>query len=108
MVEQTHALIRIQTAESFLSLNDLAIAAALQPRRVEQFVSCGLLEPSAETRFGPLFSPSSIDRLRRILCLKRDLGINLAGMAVVSDLREKIESLQREMTRLRSDLQAVD
>jgi MerR family transcriptional regulator, heat shock protein HspR len=108
MVEQTRARVRVRTERSFLSLDDLAIATALHPKRVEQFVSFGLLEPSAETGSGPLFSPSSVDRIRPILRLKRDLGINRAGIAVVLDMRERIEKLQSERMRLRRHLETVD
>jgi hypothetical protein len=56
MVEQTHALIHVRTQRSFLSLDDLAIATALHPRTIEQFVSFGLLEPSV-TRVLPPPAP---------------------------------------------------
>jgi MerR family transcriptional regulator/heat shock protein HspR len=48
-----------------------------------------------------LFPRSSLERLRRILRLRRDLEINLAGIAAVLDMRERIESLQKEVQRLR-------
>ena len=56
----------------------------------------------------PLFPRSSLERLRRIVRLSRDLGINLAGIAAVLDMRERIESLQKEVERLRGQLRPVE
>jgi MerR family transcriptional regulator, heat shock protein HspR len=67
-----------------------------------------LIEPTASTRSGPLFHRSSLERLRRITRLRRDLGINLAGIAAVLDMRERIESLQKEVARLRGRLQRAE
>jgi MerR family transcriptional regulator, heat shock protein HspR len=51
-----------------------------------------------------MFPRSSLERLLRIVRLSRDLGINLAGIAAVLDMRERIESLQKEVERLRGRL----
>jgi len=84
-----------------LSIDDLARAVSMSPSRIAKFVGVGLIEPCTKTRSDPLFSASSLDRLRRILRLSRDLGVNLAGAAVISDMRERIVSLQSELLRLR-------
>ena len=55
----------------------------------------GLIEPAIRTWSGPMFPRSSLERLRRIARLSRDLGINLAGIAAVLDMRERIESLRK-------------
>jgi DNA-binding transcriptional MerR regulator len=73
----------------------------MSPDRIAKFVGVGLIEPCTKTRSGRLFSASSLDRLRRILRLRRDLGVNLAGAAVISDMRERIVSLQAELLRRR-------
>src|SRR3981189_4000396 len=73
------ALVLWRTANSLLTLKDLADAAALHPKRVEKFLAFGLIEPSAETSSGPLFSASSVERLRRIVGLRRDLWRTMVG-----------------------------
>ena len=72
----------------------------MQPERVRKFIAVGLIEPSRQTLSGPLFRRSSLERLLRIMRLRRDLGINLAGIAAVLDMRERIEILQKEVERL--------
>src|SRR5260370_2176954 len=101
MVDGTRALQRTRAASSPLSIDDLARAVSMRPERIAKFVGVGLIERSTKTRSGPLFSASSLERLRRILRLRRDLGVNLAGAAVISDMRECIVSLQAELLRLR-------
>jgi DNA-binding transcriptional MerR regulator len=101
VTNNSQPLILWRSANSLLSIEDLANAAYLHPRRVQKFVHLGLLEPSAESGSGPLFPVSSVDRLQRILRLKRDLGINFSGIAVVLELRERIENLQNELRSLR-------
>jgi MerR family transcriptional regulator/heat shock protein HspR len=88
-------------SHSLVSVEQLAKAASLRPESVRKLVDVGLIEPSCQTWSGPLFPRSSLERLRRILRLRHDLGINLAGIAAVLDMRERIESLQREVQRLR-------
>ncbi len=85
---------------SFFSVKELARAAAVHPERVRKFIAVGLIEPSRHTFSGPLFPRSSLERLQRIMRLRRDLGINLPGIAAVLDMRERIETLQKEVERL--------
>jgi MerR family transcriptional regulator/heat shock protein HspR len=98
-VDSIHLL--LNRSNSLVSVEQLAKAASLRPESVREFVAVGLIEPSCQTGSGPLFPRSSLERLRRILRLRRDLGINLAGIAAVLDMRERIESLQKEVQRLR-------
>jgi MerR family transcriptional regulator/heat shock protein HspR len=94
-----------RTEHVFLSLEDLASAAGLHPGLVEQFVDYGLIDPSADPGPRSLFPASAVERLRRIIRLKCDLGVNLAGIAVILEMRDRLVSLQEELARLqgRSD-----
>ena len=100
MVNRMEVLER-RAANPRLSIADLARSVSMTPDRIAKLVGIGLIEPCTKTRSGPLFPASSLDRLRRILRLRRDLGVNLAGAAVISDMRERIVSLQAELLRLR-------
>ena len=84
-----------------LTLEDLAACAGLPPARLAYFVEYGLLDPSARTGTQLLFDPACIARLRMIERLRRDLGANLAGIAVILDLLERLTSLQREVEQWR-------
>jgi MerR family transcriptional regulator/heat shock protein HspR len=52
-----------------------------------------------------LYSQADIERLRHIQRLVNDLGVNLAGAEVVIRLNERIREMEREMRRLRAELQ---
>jgi DNA-binding transcriptional MerR regulator len=82
-----------------LSLRDLAVACGLSPTRVARLVRLGLVEP--ERGAPERFSSATAARLRRMLRLRADLGVNLAGAAIIVDLVERLERLDAELSRLR-------
>jgi DNA-binding transcriptional MerR regulator len=83
------------------TLNGLAACTGVHPALIEYFVDYGLLEPSARTGTQLLFDAACIARLRMIERLRRDLGANLAGIAVILDLLERLTALQREVEQWR-------
>jgi DNA-binding transcriptional MerR regulator len=85
--------------DALLSLEDLARATGLHPAQVETFVQFGLLEPAGGG--GEMFSLAAVDRLRTIVRLRRDLGVNLAGVAAILEMRDHLADLQRELAHLR-------
>jgi DNA-binding transcriptional MerR regulator len=101
MAEQTHALTIWRTEHSLLTLEDLACVAGLNPELVDTFVRYRLVEPATSTGSRPLFSFSSVERLQRILRLRHDLGVNLAGVGVILEMADRMENLQREIDLLR-------
>lgn len=92
----------LRTEHSLLTLEDLASAAGLHPELVDVFVRHQLVEPIANTGSRPLFSTSSVERLERILRIRHDLGVNLAGVGVILELMERTQHLQRELEQLRA------
>jgi DNA-binding transcriptional MerR regulator len=87
-------------AEIYLSLEEMAAAVGLSPARLERLVQLGLVE---STGLDPRrFTAAAASRLRRMLRLKRDLGVNLDGAAVIVDLVERLDELERELTRRRA------
>jgi DNA-binding transcriptional MerR regulator len=84
-----------------LTLEDLAACVGMPPARLEYFVEYGLLEPRARTGTQWFFDPACIARLRMIERLRRDLGANLAGIAVILDLLDRLTTLQREVEQWR-------
>ena len=104
MDRETRGIIVWRSEHVVLGLEELASAAGLHPALVERFVEYGLLEPAAGTGPRALFPASSVDRLRRIMRLRSELGVNLAGIAVILDLRDRLLRLQEEMDRLQERL----
>jgi DNA-binding transcriptional MerR regulator len=104
MAEQTHALTVWRTEHSLLTLEDLASAAGLHPELVDAFVRHQLVEPTVHISSCPLFPTSSVGRLKRILHLRHEMGVNLAGISVILDMTEQIENLETELEMLRQQL----
>jgi len=68
----------------------------------------GLLQPNRSEGNTRLYSASDLERLEFILTLTRDLGVNLAGVEVILNMRENMSRLQEEvgslMTYVRDEL----
>lgn len=97
---QAHlALCRVESEQ--LTLENLAACTGVHPTLITYFVEYGLLEPVTSTGRQWLFDTACIARLRTIERLRRDLGANLAGIAVILDLLERLTALQREVEQWR-------
>lgn len=87
-----------------LTLDALAAHSGMHPGLVQQFVDLGLIEPVGSDGMSLLFDASAVPRLRTIGRLREGLGINVAGVAVILDLLDKLCALQREIEIQRSRL----
>ena len=59
----------------------------------------GLLKPSRSEGNIRLYIDADLERLEVILGLTRDLGVNLAGVEIILNMREKMDQMQREFNR---------
>lgn len=73
----------------------------IHPQTLRQYEREGLIKPSRTEGKMRLYSQRDIDRLKLILSLVRDLGVNLAGVEIILQLKEEIEELQEEIERLK-------
>lgn len=64
----------------------------------------GLLKPSRSDGNVRLYTDEDIERLEVILKLTRDLGVNLAGVEIILNMREKMDQMQREFNRFLESL----
>ncbi len=64
----------------------------------------GLLKPSRSDGNVRLYADEDIERLEVILKLTRDLGVNLAGVEIILNMREKMDQMQREFNRFLESL----
>jgi chaperone modulatory protein CbpM len=88
-------MIRQESGWHTLSLEEVATRCDLHPLLVERFVALGLIAPVE----GELerFAPEVTLRLQRALRLHRDLGLNYNGAALVLELLDRIEALERRL-----------
>ena len=102
MDKPRYQLVPCHVEREQITLEGLAASAGLHPTLVECFVDFGLLEPDERAGAQMLFNVACITRLRMIERLRRDVGINLSGIAAILDLLDRLTALQRENAWLRS------
>ena len=78
----------------------------LHAQSLRNYERIGLIRPGRSQGRVRLYSQSDIDRLRYIQRLVQDLGVNLAGAEVVIRMNERVRQMEREMERLRQELQS--
>src|SRR4051812_1363659 len=69
----------------------------LHPQTLRLYERQGLLKPSRSEGNTRLYTDEDLKRLDLILSLTRDLGVNLAGVEVILNMREKMEAMQEEV-----------
>jgi MerR family transcriptional regulator, heat shock protein HspR len=78
----------------------------IHPQTLRLYEREGLLKPSRSVGNTRLYEDSDLERLEVILALTRDLGVNLAGVEIILNMREKMDSMQREFERFFEYLRA--
>ena len=71
----------------------------IHPQTLRLYERECLLKPSRSVGNTRLYEDSDLERLEIILSLTRDLGVNLAGVEIILNMREKMDSMQREFER---------
>ena len=71
----------------------------IHPQTLRLYEREGLLKPSRSEGNTRLYSDEDVERLEVILSLTRDLGVNLAGVEIIINMREKMDAMQREFER---------
>src|SRR3954449_8321619 len=69
----------------------------LHPQTLRLYEREGLLKPSRSEGNTRLYTDTDLERLELILSLTRDLGVNLAGVEIILNMRQRMEDMQREM-----------
>lgn len=85
-----------------LTLIELCRVSRLTAQQVLELVEQGIIEPSDPGRSHWRFRGDCVRRVRRAGRLKRDLGVNTAGVALALDLLDEIERLRVRVRRLES------
>lgn len=83
-----------------LSLADFCLACELPAERVLELVEEGVIEPLGREPRRWRFRAVSVRRVRCAQRLEHDLGVNLAGAALVLDLLDELERLRARLGRV--------
>jgi MerR family transcriptional regulator, heat shock protein HspR len=86
----------------------ISIAArmvGMHAQTLRQYERVGLVEPKRTRGNIRMYSPADVARLRTVQRLMTDLGVNLAGVEVILQMRERMEAIEQELERVRRELQ---
>ena len=78
-------------------ISSVAEMYEIHPQTLRLYEREGLLRPSRSDGNTRLYTDEDLERLEFILNLARDLGVNIAGIAIVLQMRERMEEMNRQM-----------
>ena len=86
--------------QKFVMISVVAERYGIHPQTLRLYEREGLIKPARSAGNPRLYDEEAIRRLEIILTLTRDLGVNLAGVEVILNMREQMEKMQGEVDRL--------
>src|ERR1700716_2670378 len=79
-------------------ISSVAEQYQIHPQTLRLYEREGLLAPSRSEGNTRLYTDDDLERLEVILQLTRELGVNLAGVEIILNMREKMEEMQRQIS----------
>src|SRR5258706_9801353 len=79
-------------------ISSVAEQYQIHPQTLRLYEREGLLAPSRSEGNTRLYTDDDLERLEVILQLTRELGVNLAGVEIILNMREKMAAMQRQIT----------
>jgi MerR family transcriptional regulator, heat shock protein HspR len=86
-----------KTGKAYYMISAVAQKYNIHPQTLRLYEREGLLKPSRTEGNTRLYSEEDLEQLETILTLTRDLGVNLAGVEVILNMRRKIQQMQGEV-----------
>ncbi len=97
-------------AVRLIRVRELVETTGVSASTLRVYREAGLIEPAAREGRAYLYDEDTIETVRRIQRLRNDLGVNLAGIQVILEMRRTIEELQEHLDEVvrfvREDLRA--
>jgi MerR family transcriptional regulator/heat shock protein HspR len=86
-----------QKSKAAYMISAIAEQYEIHPQTLRLYEREGLLKPSRSEGNTRLYTDADIERLEVILHLTRDLGVNLAGVEIILNMREKMDQMQSQI-----------
>ena len=83
--------------KAYYMISAVAQKYNIHPQTLRLYEREGLLKPSRTEGNTRLYSEEDLEQLETILSLTRDLGVNLAGVEIILNMRRKMEQMQAEI-----------
>lgn len=88
-----------KTNKRYRMISWVATEYGVHPQTLRLYEREGLLRPTRSAGNTRLYDESACQRLQFILTLTRDLGVNLAGVEVILNMKDQIDALTAELER---------
>lgn len=88
------------SSRRYVMISVVAEKFDIHPQTLRMYEREGLIAPVRSAGNTRLYDEETLRRLETILTLTRDLGVNLAGVEVILNMREQMKSMQLEVDRL--------
>ena len=88
---------RAERGKAYYMISAVSQKYNIHPQTLRLYEREGLLKPSRTEGNTRLYSEEDLEQLETILSLTRDLGVNLAGVEIILNMRRKIEQMQGEV-----------
>ena len=85
------------TGRGYYMISAVASKYNIHPQTLRLYEREGLIKPSRTEGNTRLYSDEDLQELETILALTRDLGVNLAGVEIILNMRRKMDRMQREV-----------
>ena len=85
------------TGRGYYMISAVASKYNIHPQTLRLYEREGLIKPSRTEGNTRLYSDDDLKELETILALTRDLGVNLAGVEIILNMRRKMDRMQREV-----------
>jgi MerR family transcriptional regulator, heat shock protein HspR len=83
--------------KAYYMISAVAQKYNIHPQTLRLYEREGLLKPSRTEGNTRLYSEEDLEQLETILSLTRDLGVNLAGVEIILNMRRRMEQMQHEV-----------
>lgn len=87
---------KAKTTKKKFTISIVAEEYGVHPQTLRLYEREGLITPSRSAKGTRYYTEEDVERLELILNLTRDLGVNLAGVEIILNMREKMNRMQRE------------
>ena len=91
---------RRKTEQQYVMISVVAERYGIHPQTLRLYEREGLIKPARSAGNTRLYDQEAIRRLEIILTLTRELGVNLAGVEVILNMKEQMDKMQIQVERL--------
>lgn len=93
-----------QKDRAYYMISVVARRFDVHPQTLRLYEREGFLKPSRTEGNTRLYSEGDLETLSFVLSLTRDLGVNLAGVEIIMNMRRRLQAMQGELDRFVASL----